>query len=143
MSEMIWRVVEAYVDAKMQRADISVALYKVAPDVGGPALVKRTGQRLRKAIESMLLTAPEEAIARQTRHRHNSLSNVGSDAVRSRGWRLASNVSQDERASRAALPILYGGCGSERLRITCLEYEGRHLGQRCRVRRSAGTCADE
>src|SRR5262250_264493 len=48
MSEMIRQVVEAFVDAKMQRADISVALYKVAPDVGGPALVKRTGQRLRK-----------------------------------------------------------------------------------------------
>ena len=59
MSEMIKQVVEAYVDVKMQRADISVALYKVAPDVGGPALVKRTGQRLRKAIESMLLTAPD------------------------------------------------------------------------------------
>ena len=52
------RVVEAFVDIKMQRADISVALYKVAPEVGGAALVKQTGQRLRKAIESMLLTAP-------------------------------------------------------------------------------------
>ena len=27
--------------------------------MGGPALVKRAGQRLRKAIESMLLTAPD------------------------------------------------------------------------------------
>ena len=59
MAEMIGLVVEAYVDVKMQRADISVALYKVAPDVGGPALVKQTGQRLRKAIEAMLLTAPD------------------------------------------------------------------------------------
>ena len=59
MSEMIRRVVAAFVDVKMQRADISVALYKVAPDVGGPALVKRTGQRLRKAIEAMLLTTPD------------------------------------------------------------------------------------
>jgi len=59
MSEMIRLVVEAYVDVKMQRADISVALYKVAPDVGGPALVKRTGERLLKAIEAMLLTAPD------------------------------------------------------------------------------------
>jgi AcrR family transcriptional regulator len=59
MSEMIRRVVEAYVDVKMQRADISVALYKVAPDVGGLALVKQTGQRLRKAVESMLMTAPD------------------------------------------------------------------------------------
>jgi AcrR family transcriptional regulator len=59
MSEMIRLVVEAYVDVKMQRADISIALYKVAPDVGGPALVKRTAQRLRKAVEAMLLTAPD------------------------------------------------------------------------------------
>jgi AcrR family transcriptional regulator len=59
MSEMIRQVVEAFVDVKMQRADISIALYKVAPDVGGPALVKQTGQRLRKAIEAMLLTAPD------------------------------------------------------------------------------------
>jgi AcrR family transcriptional regulator len=51
MSEMIRQVVEAFVDVKMQRADISVALYKVAPDVGGPALVRR------RAIEAMLLTA--------------------------------------------------------------------------------------
>jgi AcrR family transcriptional regulator len=59
MSEMTRRVVETFVDVKMQRADISIALYKVAPDVGGPALVKQTGQRLRKAIEAMLLTAPD------------------------------------------------------------------------------------
>ena len=63
MPEIIRRVVEAFVDVKMQRADISVALYKVAPDVGGPALVKRTGQRLRKAIEAMLLTASDQKLA--------------------------------------------------------------------------------
>jgi len=63
MSEMIRQVVEAFVDVKMQRADISVALYKVAPDVGGPVLVKQTGQRLRKAVESMLMTAPDLKLA--------------------------------------------------------------------------------
>ena len=57
MSEMIRRVVEAFVDVKMHRGDISIALYKVAPGAGGSALVKQTGQRLRKAIEAMLLTA--------------------------------------------------------------------------------------
>jgi AcrR family transcriptional regulator len=45
MPEMIRRVVEAFVD------------------VGGPALVKRTGQRLRKAIEAMLLTASDQKLA--------------------------------------------------------------------------------
>jgi AcrR family transcriptional regulator len=56
LAEMIKRVVEVLVDAKMDRADISVALYQVAP--GGPALVKRAGQRMRKALEAMLHTAP-------------------------------------------------------------------------------------
>ena len=59
ISEMIKLIVEAFVDVKMQRADISIALYKVAPDLGGSALAKQTGQRLRKAIESMLQTAPD------------------------------------------------------------------------------------
>ena len=63
MSKMIQHVVEAFVDVKMQRADISVALYKVAPNVGGPALVKKTGQRLRKAIEAMFLTAPDRQLS--------------------------------------------------------------------------------
>ena len=51
MYEMIRRVVKAFVDVKMQRADISVALYKVAPEVGGTAFLKQTGQRFRKMGE--------------------------------------------------------------------------------------------
>lgn len=59
LAVMIQEMVEAYVDAKMERADISVALYKVAADVGGPKLIKQVGQRLRKAIETMLATASD------------------------------------------------------------------------------------
>lgn len=59
IADMIKEVVEAYVDVKIARADISVALYKVAPDVGGQALVKRITQRMRKAIERMLESAPD------------------------------------------------------------------------------------
>jgi AcrR family transcriptional regulator len=59
LAEMIKDMVEAYVDAKMERADISVALYRVAANVGGPALIKRISQRSRKAVEAMLLTAPD------------------------------------------------------------------------------------
>src|SRR5215472_17525000 len=40
-ADMIRQVVEAYVNVKMDRADISMALYKVAPDLGGAELVKR------------------------------------------------------------------------------------------------------
>jgi AcrR family transcriptional regulator len=58
-AEMIRLAVEAYVNVKMDRADISVALYKVAPDIGGTELVKRVGQRSRKAIEEMLQTATD------------------------------------------------------------------------------------
>jgi AcrR family transcriptional regulator len=57
LSEMIQEMVEAFVDAKMKRADVSVALYNVAADVGGPVLIKRINQRLRKAVEGLLATA--------------------------------------------------------------------------------------
>jgi AcrR family transcriptional regulator len=57
LDEMIQRVVEVYVDAKMERADISVALYQVATEIGGPALVKKMAQRMRKALDAMLQTA--------------------------------------------------------------------------------------
>ena len=59
LAEMIREMVEAFVDAKMERADISVALYRVAGDVGGTALVRRVGQRSRKAVGEMLQTAPD------------------------------------------------------------------------------------
>jgi len=59
LTEMIKEVVETFVDAKIARADISVALYRIAPDVGGLALVKRVTQRMRKAIVRMLESAPE------------------------------------------------------------------------------------
>ena len=59
LTEMIKEMVEAFVDAKMERADISVALYRVSADVGGPALIKRIGQRSRKAVEAMLETATD------------------------------------------------------------------------------------
>lgn len=59
LADMIKDVVEAFVDAKIARADISVALYKVAPDVGGQALVKRVTQRMRKAIVRTLESATD------------------------------------------------------------------------------------
>ena len=59
LSEMIRNVVEAFVDAKMNRADISMALYQIMPNVGGPALVKKTRLRMRKALVAMLQTATD------------------------------------------------------------------------------------
>jgi AcrR family transcriptional regulator len=61
LADMIRTVVEAFVDAKMARIDVSLALYQFAANVGGPKLVKRVGQRSRKAIELMLQTAPDIA----------------------------------------------------------------------------------
>jgi AcrR family transcriptional regulator len=59
LAQMIRQVVEAFVDAKIERADISVAFYQISMELGGAALVKKTGQRVRKAIELMLQTAPD------------------------------------------------------------------------------------
>ncbi len=61
LAEMVSTVVEAFIDAKMARIDVSMALYQMATDVGGPALVKRMGQRLRKALAAVLQTAPDVA----------------------------------------------------------------------------------
>jgi AcrR family transcriptional regulator len=59
LAEMVKEAVEAFVDAKMERTDISTALYRIAAEFGGPALVKRMGQRSLKALEAMLRTAPD------------------------------------------------------------------------------------
>ncbi|HEY6455896.1 MAG TPA: TetR/AcrR family transcriptional regulator [Steroidobacteraceae bacterium] len=61
LAEMVRHVVQKLVDAKMERTDISTALYQISADVGGPALVKRSGERSRKALEAMLKTAPDAA----------------------------------------------------------------------------------
>lgn len=63
LAEMIREMVEAFVDAKMERADVSVALYRISADVGGPALIKRISQRLQKAVEAMLQTASDIQLA--------------------------------------------------------------------------------
>ncbi len=52
-------IVGAFVDAKMERADISVALYHIASDLDGAALVAKIGKRGRAALSSMLVTAPD------------------------------------------------------------------------------------
>ena len=65
LAEMVKEVTEAFVDAKMERTDISTALSRIAADVGGPALVKRTGERSRQALEAMLRTAPDTVAHRQ------------------------------------------------------------------------------
>lgn len=59
LAEMIREMVEAFVDAKMERADISAALYRISADVGGPAVIKRIAPRMRKAVETMLATASD------------------------------------------------------------------------------------
>ena len=61
LAEMIRETVEAFVDAKMERSDISVALYRVTAGVGGHALIKRINQRSCRAVEAMLATATDIA----------------------------------------------------------------------------------
>jgi len=59
LGEMVQRVVEAFVDAKMERPDISVALYQIAAGVGGDSLVDRNRRRWQKALEEVLGTATD------------------------------------------------------------------------------------
>jgi AcrR family transcriptional regulator len=59
LAQMIKEMVEAFVDAKMERTEISTALYRISTEVGGPTLIKGVTQRSRKAAEAMLETAPD------------------------------------------------------------------------------------
>jgi AcrR family transcriptional regulator len=59
LAEMIRDIVIAFVDIKMERTDISVALYQVSSDIGGPAIAKKAIQRMRKAADAMFATASD------------------------------------------------------------------------------------
>ena len=59
LADMMREMVEAFVDIKIERADTSVALYRVSGDVGGPELMKKISHRLHRAIERMIGTAPD------------------------------------------------------------------------------------
>jgi AcrR family transcriptional regulator len=59
LADMMREMVEAFVDIKIERADISVALYRVSAGIGGPELMKKISQRLHRAIERMIGTAPD------------------------------------------------------------------------------------
>jgi AcrR family transcriptional regulator len=65
MAEVVQDVVEAFVDAKMERTDISTALYRIAAEVDGPALVRRAVQRSLKALEAALKAAPDAVLGHE------------------------------------------------------------------------------
>lgn len=59
VSTMIESVVQAFVDAKMERSDISIALYAAATGVQATALANKMGKRARVTVASMLATASD------------------------------------------------------------------------------------
>jgi AcrR family transcriptional regulator len=59
VSTMVDSVVEAFVDAKMERADISMALYAIAVGAQERALVNNVGKRTRAVMAAMLATASD------------------------------------------------------------------------------------
>src|ERR1017187_3027535 len=63
VSTMIESVVEAFVDAKMERSDISMALYATAVGVQEGALRKRGGNGAGPAMASVLAPAPNPKFA--------------------------------------------------------------------------------
>jgi AcrR family transcriptional regulator len=59
METMVETVVQAFVSAKLDQADTSVALYSVASELKGKALVAKLTERALAAMSSMLKTAPD------------------------------------------------------------------------------------
>jgi AcrR family transcriptional regulator len=59
VATMVESVVQAFVDAKMQRSDISMALYATATGRKATALINKVGKRAQVALVSMLATASD------------------------------------------------------------------------------------
>lgn len=62
MSDVVQQAVEAYVDAKMARRDVSLALYRIAAAIDGPAVARRSLQRSVRALERTLQATPDFAL---------------------------------------------------------------------------------
>ena len=62
VAEIVQDAVEAFVDAKMKRTDVSSALYRISADIGGPELVRRLNLRSQKALEAALASASDAAL---------------------------------------------------------------------------------
>jgi hypothetical protein len=55
---MVDSIVQAFVDAKMERADISMALYAVATAREETALAKKVGKRAQAALDYRIYAVP-------------------------------------------------------------------------------------
>jgi AcrR family transcriptional regulator len=61
LADMAKAVTTAFVDAKMERPDVSKTLYAVAEEHGGAVFVARARARLLKAVRAMLMSASDAA----------------------------------------------------------------------------------
>jgi AcrR family transcriptional regulator len=59
LGSMVNAVVQAFLDAKLERKDVSVALYGVTTESGAEAVAAKLTKRARNAMSAMLKTAPE------------------------------------------------------------------------------------
>ena len=116
-----------------------MALYQVAADVGGPALIKRINQRSRKTVEAMLETASDLKSPPDKFAIDIMLSAMaGGDAFLAGSWTIPCNGPQGARANGAPLSVIHDGRDSE----TRLEHPPR-LSATCIVRSEYGLISDE
>lgn len=59
MAAIVQQTVEAFVEAKMARADVSTALYRIASEVNGPEVARQAFLRSATALEGALKSAPD------------------------------------------------------------------------------------
>lgn len=59
LPQMVTRVVNTFLEAKMKDLKTSIALYSVSSDVDGLRIAKEVGARVNKAVVSMLASAPQ------------------------------------------------------------------------------------
>ncbi len=59
LTEMVEELVRTLLEAKLSRADISTALYRISGEIGGPVIVARSNARVQKAMLQLLQTASD------------------------------------------------------------------------------------
>jgi hypothetical protein len=113
MAEVVQDVVEAFVDAKMERTDISTALYRIAAEVDGPTLVRRAVQPIIEGAGR----SPEDGAGRCVGPREICdpdavWRNGGNDEIRAGGGGFTGDGPGPAASPGAALPVVCSGRSS-------------------------------
>jgi AcrR family transcriptional regulator len=115
---LVAAVVEAFVNAKLERTDISTALYAAAAEPEGAAVVRRLSKRVHRALTAALADAVGSNVGRHGICSANALfGDGGRDSRGVGGWCATEDGGSLARGVAGALPGVCGEVGGVKLKI--------------------------